>query len=120
MGSNFTSNAVAASMARLGHPGWDDPMVAHRIWRFYNRRLLDFVRTTAVPCAVVRGSIATEPPRRLAAVLRGLGLPVDDARVAFDHLRPGRFAPSASRRRIPLGERAASERLWWSLRRRCA
>lgn len=113
-------DAVASSMARLGHPGWDDPAVAHHIWRFYNRRLLDFVVTTTVPCAVVRGSIAIEPPDRLASVLHDLGLPADAAGVTFDHLRHGRFAESVPRHRIPLGERMASERLWWSLQRRCA
>lgn len=110
---------VAASMAALGEGPWQDPVLPHRIWRYYNRHVLRFARRTSVPCAIVHGSIGVAPPAALASVLRSrLGLDVDPTGVAFDHIRADRFAGSAPRGDLPTRDRIASELLWRRLDRR--
>ncbi len=114
-------DAVAASMASLGEGPWRDPVLAHRIWRFYNRRVLDFARRSTVPCVVVDGSLATAAPAAFADVMhRHLALSLDPAGVVFDHLAADRYAVDVDRHRLPLRERVESDILWHRLRRRVA
>lgn len=108
---------VAASMAKLGWPPFEDPVLAHRIWRFYNRRVLDFASRAEVPCAVVHGSVGSDPVA-LATVLREqLGIETDAARADIGHIHRDRYAAGARRRRIGFRDRLASERLWRRLAR---
>lgn len=114
-------DAVASSMADLGPSLWRDPVWAHRIWRFYNRRLLAFARTAKVPCLVVDGGLATASVTEFADVVNdGLGLALDPSGVVFDHVRHDRFDRDAPRHRLPMTERAASDLLWRRLRRTAA
>ena len=79
---------VADSMQRLGADVFlRDPASARSIWRFYNERLLDFVRRHRDQCVLLNIDALQADLARFPALLRErLGLPVPDADLS------GRFA----------------------------
>jgi len=74
---------VADSMQRLGADVFlRSPEYAYRIWTYYNRRLLEFVRRNRERCLLVSTNELAEEPRALASLLQDrFGVEADPKRL---------------------------------------